>query len=185
MSSYYEEWLAANKRIAELEAQLSTLKSIESSLKEHVAELEAALVMRNVELLEYNTRAEQAEAARDAMMDEMYKRLEQAEAALEQARIREEQTEFVLKQEQDAHARTLAELVDGAGEVVALRGEIDEYEAALAKEQAYQRTYRKQAEAEVERLNKMLRLAAIRKYRRKSHQDEWLADLRARAEEEK
>jgi hypothetical protein len=42
---------------------------------------------------------------------------------------------------------------------------------------------RHDAEAALAEWERMLRLAAWDKYRRKSHQDQWLADLRARASE--
>jgi hypothetical protein len=51
------------------------------------------------------------------------------------------------------------------------------------EETAQLRTRIAELEAALAQRDRMLRLAAIRKYRRKSHQDEWLADLRKRAEE--
>jgi vancomycin resistance protein YoaR len=60
-----------------------------------------------------------------------------------------------------------------------MRNERDE---ARAEVEDLKKTVKWEQDARLEQ-ERMLRLAAIRKYRRKSHQDEWLADLRARAEE--
>lgn len=86
-------------RIAELEAQILRLKDEvgdEWARAEQAIARNAALAAENAylltritqlreyrdQMLELTHRAEQAEAARNEMMDEMYKRLEQADAKL-------------------------------------------------------------------------------------------------------